>query len=75
MHMSCGAFPAATAMHQIETCIHMCVSIQVSCGAFPASTAMHQKFSLPIAVNIQPLNDAEVAEGFSAVPVVNSACV
>jgi len=45
--------------------------MQVSCGAFPASSALLQKFSLPIAVNIQPLNDPETAEGFSPVPVVN----
>ena len=32
---------------------------------------MYQKFSLPIAVNIQPLNDPETAEGFSPVPIVN----
>lgn len=45
--------------------------MQVSCGAFPASAAMYQKFSLPVAVNIQPLNDPETAEGFSPVPIVN----
>ena len=45
--------------------------MQVSCGAFPASAAMLQKFALPVAVNIQPLNDAPTAEGFSPVPVIN----
>lgn len=45
--------------------------MQVSCGAFPASSATLQKFSLPVAVNIQPLNDPPTAEGFSPVPVVN----
>jgi len=47
--------------------------MQCSVGAIPASQAVAQKFSLPIAVTIHPLNDPPVAPGFSAVPVVNFA--
>ncbi|EKX31688.1 secretory protein Sec24A [Guillardia theta CCMP2712] len=43
--------------------------MQCSVGAIPASQAVAQKFSLPMAVTIHPLNDPPVAPGYSAVPV------
>jgi len=45
--------------------------MQCSVGSIPNSASLAQKFSLPMSVSVHPLNDPEVQEGFTAVPVVN----